>query len=71
MEDEIQQDDKNLELIIDPIKTAPLLIHWKKDVAADGSNHAGHIPEKLAAEKAIKHAKAVMEASREKGVLIV
>jgi nicotinamidase-related amidase len=67
----MQHNDKNLELIIDPAKTALLLLHWQKDVAAAGFDHAGPMPERLAAAKTIEHTQAVLEASREKDIFIV
>jgi nicotinamidase-related amidase len=58
-------------LTIDPAKTALLLIHWQKDVAAPGFKHAGNHPERLAAAHTIEHTQAVLKASREKGVLVI
>ena len=58
-------------LTIDPAKTALLLIHWQKDVAAPGFKHASNHPERLAEAHTIEHTQAVLKASREKGVLVI
>ena len=67
----MQHNDKDLELVIDPAKTALLLLHWQKDVAAAGFDHAGPMPARLAAAKTVEHTQAVLEASREKDIFIV
>ena len=58
-------------ITIDPAKTALLLIHWQNDIAVPGGKIAGDIPELLAAAHTIEHTQAVLEASREKGMLVV
>jgi nicotinamidase-related amidase len=67
----VPQSNEAAALTIDPAKTALLLLHWQKSVAAPGHEHAGNIPDRLAAAHTVEHTQAVLKASREKGVLII
>jgi nicotinamidase-related amidase len=58
-------------LIIEPAKTALLLLHWQKDIATPEFKHSRNMPERLAAARTIEHTQAVLKASRERGVLVV
>jgi ureidoacrylate peracid hydrolase len=58
-------------LVIEPTKTALLILHWQKDIAMKGFEHSGNTPERLAAAHTIEHTQSVLRLSREKGVLVV
>ena len=65
-------DQKNeAEVVIDPTKTALLLLHWQNDIAGPRNERSRDLVERLAAAHTIEHTQAVLKASREKGVLIV
>jgi nicotinamidase-related amidase len=57
--------------VIEPVKTALLLLHWQKDIATAGFKHSRNMPERLAAMNTIKHTMEVLKASRENGILVV
>jgi nicotinamidase-related amidase len=67
----VMQNSNEAALTIDPAKTALILLHWQNDIASPGFKHARNHPERLAAAHTLEHAQAVLEASREKGVLVV
>jgi nicotinamidase-related amidase len=58
-------------VIIEPAKTALLLLHWQNDIVLPDYKYAGIIPERIAAAHTIEHTQAVLKASREKGILVV
>jgi ureidoacrylate peracid hydrolase len=60
-----------LEINIDPSKTALLLLHWQNDLAARGGKAAGDMLERLTASHTIEHAQAVLKTSREKGIPVI
>ena len=62
---------KGTAVIIEPAKTALLLMHWTNDIAAPGGKRAHDMPQRLKETHTLEHTKAVLEASRRKGVLIV
>jgi nicotinamidase-related amidase len=62
---------KEASVMIDPAKTALLLLHWQNDIAAPGGKRARDMVERLTAAHTIEHTQAVLKASREKGMLIV
>ena len=56
---------------IDPSKTALLLLHWQKDLAAPGFVHSSELVERLAQGRVIEHTRDVLEASRKNGVTVI
>jgi nicotinamidase-related amidase len=63
---------KEATMIIEPDKTALLLLHWQNDIVLSGySKHAAIMAERLMASHTIEHAQAVLKASRDKGILVV
>jgi nicotinamidase-related amidase len=58
-------------LTIDTAKTALLMLHWQNDVVAPGGKIASDMLERLAAAHTIEHTQAVLEATREKGMLVI
>ncbi|MFC2070077.1 cysteine hydrolase family protein [Chloroflexota bacterium] len=58
-------------VIIDPAKTALLLLHWQNSLAAPDSKHSGGMPERLAVAHTIENTQAVLRETREMGMLIV
>ena len=58
-------------LVIEPAKTALLLLHWQKDIADPEFKHSRNMPERLAAEHTIEHTQEALKASRKNGVLVV
>jgi nicotinamidase-related amidase len=61
----------NVTPAIEPAKTALLLLHWQKDIAKPEFEHSRNMPERLAAANTIEHTMEVLQASREKGILVV
>ena len=57
--------------VIDPLKTALLLLHWQKDIATPEFKHSRNMPERLATAHTIEHTQAVLKASRDNGILVV
>jgi nicotinamidase-related amidase len=60
----------NTEITIDPRKTALLLLHWQNDIASPAGKNARDLPARLKAAGIIDHTRSVLEASREKEVLV-
>jgi nicotinamidase-related amidase len=58
-------------LTIDTAKTALLLIHWQNEIASPAYKYSGNNPERLAAARTIEHTQAALQASRERGVLVI
>jgi nicotinamidase-related amidase len=64
------ENENSNDLIIEPKRTALLLLHWQKDIATPEFKHSRNMPERLAATHTIEHTQAVLEASRANGVLV-
>ena len=58
-------------IIIDPARTALLLLHWQNELAAPGGKLAGEMLERLAVAQTVEHTQAVLQATRNKGMLII
>jgi nicotinamidase-related amidase len=65
------QRKKEETIIIEPDKTALLLLHWQNDVALPSYKHAGDIAKQLSAAHTIENTQAVLKASRDKGIFVV
>ncbi len=66
------KDNKNEELlVIEPSKTALLLLHWQNDIAMKGFEHSRNTPERLAAAHTIEYTQSVLQASREKSIPVI
>jgi nicotinamidase-related amidase len=63
--------DSDTTLTLDPSKTALLLIHWQKEIAAPEGKNSEGMPERLIATGTIERTQAVLKATREKGMLVV
>jgi len=63
-------DERGSELMLDPEKTALLLIHWQKEIAAPGGRNSEDMPERLRAQGILKRTQAVLEATRNRGMLV-
>lgn len=66
----MQQSNK-IELIIEPARTALLLLHWQNDFAAPGGKLSDNMLNRLAVSQAIEHTQAVLSATRKKGILVI
>jgi nicotinamidase-related amidase len=58
-------------IIINPSKTALLLLHWQNDLAMPSGKLARDMPHRVAADHTIEHVQAALKASRETGMLVV
>lgn len=58
-------------LILDPSKTALILLHWQKEIASPEGRNSEGLMERLRVSGTIEHTQAVLKASREKGMLVV
>ena len=58
-------------LLINPVSTALLLLHWQNDLAAPAGKLAGDMPQRLASAHTIENIQAVLRATREKGMLVI
>ncbi len=58
-------------LVFDPSKTALILIHWQKEIAAPGGRNSEDMPQRLQAMGTIERTQAVLNASRKSGMLVV
>jgi nicotinamidase-related amidase len=58
-------------IIINPSKTALLLLHWQNDLAMPSGKLSRDMPQRLAADHTIEHVQSVLKASREKDILVV
>jgi nicotinamidase-related amidase len=67
----MMKNNNKSEIIIDPARTALLLLHWQNELATPGGKVADDMPERLAAAHTIEHTQAVLKASREKGMLVI
>jgi nicotinamidase-related amidase len=65
------QQNNETGVTIEPAKTAFLLLHWQNDLAAAGGKSAHSMLERLVAAHTVEHTQEVLNASREKGVLVV
>ena len=61
----------NIDLTIDPTKTALLLLHWQNEIASPGGKRFGDIQASISLSQTIDRTSSVLKISREKGVLIV
>ena len=58
-------------IIIDPARTALLLLHWQNDLAAPSGKLSKGMPGRLADAHTIEKTQNILKASREKGILVV
>jgi nicotinamidase-related amidase len=58
-------------LVLDPLKTALVLIHWQKEIAAPGGRNSEDMPGRLLAMGTIDRTQAVLSATRKNGMLVV
>jgi nicotinamidase-related amidase len=65
------QQSNHSEINIEPARTALLLLHWQNDFAAQGGKLAGNMLDRLAAAHTIEHTRAVLSATRKKGMLVI
>jgi nicotinamidase-related amidase len=63
--------DNNPGLVLDPGKTALLLIHWQKEIASPEGRNAQDIPERLRQMGILERTQAVLDATRKRGILVV
>lgn len=59
------------ELVLDPSKTALLLVHWQKEIAAPEGKNSEDMPQRLLAMGTIDRTQAVLNAARKNGMLVV
>jgi len=58
-------------LVLDPLKTALVLVHWQKEIAAPGGRNSEDMPARLLAMGIIDRTQAVLSATRKNGMLVV
>ena len=58
-------------LVLDPLKTALVLVHWQKEIAAPGGRNSEDMPQRLLAMGTIDRTQAVLSATRKNGMLVV
>jgi nicotinamidase-related amidase len=63
-------DEQRSELVLEPEKTALLLIHWQKEIASPGGRNSEDMPQRLQAKGILKCTQAVLEATRKRGMLV-
>jgi nicotinamidase-related amidase len=63
--------DNAAEVILDPAKTALLLVHWQKEIADPKGRNSEDMPGRLLAKGIIERTQSVLEASRKSGMLVV
>ena len=58
-------------MALDPAKTALLLIHWQNEIASPEGRNAEDMPQRLRAMGILERTQAVLDATRERGMLVV
>ena len=62
--------DNDAGLALDPSKTALLLIHWQNEIASPEGRNAQDMPLRLREMGILERAQAVLDATRERGMLV-
>ena len=63
-------DERGSELILEPEKTALLLIHWQKEIASPEGRNSEDMPQRLEALGILKRTQSVLDATRKRGMLV-
>jgi nicotinamidase-related amidase len=58
-------------LALDPSKTALLLIHWQNEIASPEGRNSQDMPQRVREQGILRRTQAVLDAAREKGMLVV